>query len=337
MIALAAARLGYDVHIRTPEEDSPAARVAARATVGDWADEAAFSAFVEAVDVVTLEFENVPVDLVERIAAMVPVRPGPGALRIAQDRRLEKAFLERAGIPVAAWRPVDTARALPAAAGDVGFPCLLKSARLGYDGKGQVPLDADTDMAAAWQAMGGEAAIVEARVDFACEISVIVARMADGAMATWDPAMNRHVDRILHTSTAPAPVDPGVTAEALGLARGIATALEIVGLVAVEMFVTRDNRILVNEIAPRPHNSGHWTMDACATCQFEQLVRAVCGLPPGPTERHADAVMTNLIGEDAAGWPGLLAEPGARLHLYGKREARPGRKMGHVTRLSPRR
>jgi 5-(carboxyamino)imidazole ribonucleotide synthase len=207
---------------------------------------------------------------------------------------------------------------------------------MGYDGKGQVAVGARTDPAAAWRAMGSPRGILEAFVDFRCEVSVIVARAADGALAAYPTVENRHVNHILDTTIAPASLPPETARAAETIARDIATRLDLVGVLAVEMFVTKDGRLLVNELAPRPHNSGHWTIDACATSQFEQLVRAICGLPLGSTERHADAVMKNLIGDEVDAWQAALADPTAHLHLYGKRTTRPGRKMGHITRLVPR-
>jgi 5-(carboxyamino)imidazole ribonucleotide synthase len=213
---------------------------------------------------------------------------------------------------------------------------VLKTVRLGYDGKGQVLVTADTQPEEAWRQMGGTLGILEGFVDFRCEISVVLARAADGAVAVYPPVENRHVNHILDTTIAPASLPAETLAEAETIARRIAERLDLVGVLAVEMFVTRAGALLVNELAPRPHNSGHWTIDACVTSQFEQLVRAICGLPLGSTERHADAVMTNLIGRDVARWPEALADPQARLHLYGKNKVRPGRKMGHITRLLPR-
>jgi len=337
MIVLAAARLGYRAHIFCPQEDEPALQVVQACTVASYEDASAIAAFADAVDVVTFEFENVPAASVERLAAKVPVRPGWKALHIAQNRLREKDFLRGIGVPTAEYREIASPEALSRAARDLGNRTVLKSAMFGYDGKGQVSIKQDTDMEAAWKAMGAELGILEAYVDFASEISVIVARGLDGRMATYDPVENWHVNHILDTTIAPARIDQRLTMQAEALARHIAEALGLVGLVAVEMFVTRDGRLLVNEIAPRPHNSGHWTIDACITSQFEQLVRAVCGLPLGAAERHSDATMKNLIGDEVRDWLKLLAEPSAKLHLYGKGHARPGRKMGHVTRLTPKR
>lgn len=345
MTALAAARLGYKTHVYAPDAaDSPAAQVSAAATVAGWDDLDALERFARSVDVVTLEWENVPVATAEHLRRFTNLHPGPNVLSVAQDRIAEKSFVNRLGIATAPWRAANGADDVARAVAEIGPRCVLKSTRLGYDGKGQARLEAGGDPTAAWSAIGGGKpgveGIVEGFVTFACEVSVIVARGADGAMVAYPAVENRHKDGILDVTVAPASPDKvsaETAAEADRIARRIAEALELVGVLAVEMFVTADGAVLVNEMAPRPHNSGHWTMDACATCQFEQLVRAVCGLPLGSVERVADAEMTNLIGDDVLRWPDLLAEPGARLHLYGKAEARPGRKMGHVNRVFPRR
>ena len=336
MTALAAGALGYRCHIFTPEADSPASQVAAATTVADYEDERAIEAFAATVDVATFEFENVPVETVLAIERRVPVRPGPKALRVSQDRLVEKTFLRELGTLPAEFIAVDSPAALEAALAALGRPAVLKTARLGYDGKGQVMIDAATTVEDAWDRMGAPIGVLERFVDYACEISVVIARALDGSMRSYVPVENRHRNHILWETHAPARIAPALAAEAEALARRIAEALDIVGLLAVEMFVTRDGRVLVNEIAPRPHNSGHWTMDACVTSQFEQFVRAICGLPLGSPERHSDAVMTNLLGDEVDGWAEILEDPGAKLHLYGKGEARPGRKMGHVNRLLPR-
>jgi 5-(carboxyamino)imidazole ribonucleotide synthase len=337
MTALAAARLGYRCHVFCPEPDAPALDVVEARTIAPYDDQNAIEAFAGAIDVATFEFENVPAASVEHLAAHVPVRPGWNTLHIAQDRLREKDFLRAAGVPTVDYREATNVEALARAVRDLGRPAVLKSAQYGYDGKGQAIVRRETDLAQAWAAMGAERGIVESFIDFAAEISVIVARGVDGSNMCYVPVENRHVNHILDTSIAPAHIEDRLSMQAEALARHIATALELVGLLAVEMFVTSDGRLLVNEIAPRPHNSGHWTLDACVTSQFEQLVRAVCGLPLGSPERHSDAVMKNLIGDAAGDWLKILHEPGAKLHLYGKREARPGRKMGHVTRLTPKR
>ena len=336
MTALAAARLGYRCHIFCPESDSPAAQVATASTVAAYEDDSALARFAGSVDVVTFEFENIPAATVRAVAALKPVRPGVRALETAQERIAEKRFFERESINTAPWRPVLDFPALAGALAQIGRPALLKTVRLGYDGKGQARILGDTDLSAAWRAVGGKPCILEGLVDFEREVSVVAARGLDGTVACYDVVENRHKDGILDTTTAPAPISPVLAQTAIAMATRAAEALDLIGVLAVEMFVTRDGRLLANEMAPRPHNSGHWTMDACATSQFEQLVRAVCGLPLGDPARFADATMTNLIGDDVNAWPALVAESGARLHLYGKSEARPGRKMGHVTRLRPK-
>lgn len=336
MTAMAAARLGYKCHIYAPEKAGPASQVSAASTVAAYDDAGALEAFARAVDVVTLEFENIPVEAVRRVAKITPVFPGSDVLEVAQDRAREKSFCNGIGVATAPWAEVTDPSSLERAVGTIGRPAVLKSARFGYDGKGQAGIEATSDLSQALQTVGADRCVLEGWVDFACEISVIVARAMDGAMASWPAVENHHVSHILDTTIAPARVSAEVADRAEGIARHIAREIGLVGVLGVEMFVTRDGEVLVNELAPRPHNSGHWTIDACATSQFEQLVRAVCGLPLGSTERHSDAVMKNLIGGEVDDWPKLLAEPGARLHLYGKAETRPGRKMGHVTRLSPR-
>lgn len=336
MTVLAAARLGYRCHILTPEDDSPAAQVANRTTVAAYDDLAALRNFARAVDVITFEFENVPSESVRVMAELAPVRPCWSVLDIAQDRLSEKRFFNALGIETAPWREVGDAEGLAAAVAALGRPCILKTTRLGYDGKGQVRIDDDTDLDDAWCRMGAAIGVLEGFVDFEREISVIVARGVDGATACFDPVENRHRHHILDTTIAPAAIATDLARAAEAIARHAAEALDLIGILAVEMFVTRDGRLLVNEMAPRPHNSGHWTMDACVTDQFEQFVRAVCGLPLGSAERHSDAVMTNLIGADVEQWLAILSDPAAKLHIYGKMEARPGRKMGHVTHLQPR-
>jgi len=337
MTALAAARLGYRVHVYCPEPDSPAFHVAAASTVAAYEDREALARFAQAVDVVTFEFENVPSATAELLAALKPTRPKPRVLHICQDRLREKGFLASIGVPVTRYAEVAREEELADAVRAIGLPSVLKTARFGYDGKGQVMLRRESDLAGAWHGIGKGVGILEGFVDFSEEISVIAARGLDGAIAVYVPVENRHRNHILDTTIAPARLPAAVLAEAEALGRRIAEALGIVGLIAVEMFVTRAGKVLVNELAPRPHNSGHWTIDACLTSQFEQFLRAVCGLPLGSTERHSDAVMKNLLGDEVNAWKEILSEPAAKLHLYGKREARPGRKMGHVTRLSPRR
>ncbi len=337
MAALAAARLGYRCHIFCDAADSPAADVAARVTVAAADDPVALARFADAVDVVTLEWENLPVDSLAFLATRVAVRPGPEVLAVTQDRVAEKRFVNALGLATAPWcAATDPAGVLDATAA-LGLPAIFKTARFGYDGRGQHRLTDGTPAEAARvvAAVDGAAGIVEAVVAFACEASVIVARGLDGAAKAYPVVETIHENHILARTRVPARLPPGVAARAEAAALAIANALGVVGLLAVEMFVTNDGAVLINELAPRPHNSGHWTIDAAATSQFEQLVRAVCGLPLGNTAAIAPAETENLIGDDIAAWPGLLAEPGARVHLYGKREVRPGRKMGHVTRLLP--
>lgn len=335
MTALAAARLGYRCHIFTPEVDSPAAQVSAVTTVAGWDDEAALSAFAAAVDVITLEFENIPLASLRFLEGKAVVRPSAKVLEIGQDRINEKTFFGEFS-ETAPWRSVQSLSDLTQAVADLGRPSVLKTTRLGYDGKGQAKIDTDTDLAEAWDSLRTDAAILEGFIDFAGEISVIVARAEDGSTATYCPVANVHKNHILDTTTAPAALPPSVRDEAMRVATTAAEKLNLVGLLAVEMFLTRDGRVLVNEMAPRPHNSGHWTMDACHTDQFEQLVRAVCGLPLGDPGHFHDAVMKNLLGNDIDDWKMYLSDPRARLHLYGKAEARPGRKMGHVNFITER-
>lgn len=332
MLALAAARLGIDVHVYCPEADCPASRVAAGFTCAAYDDEAALDAFAAAVDAVTTEFENVPAATCRRLAARVPVHPGADALQIAQDRAAEKAFLNEHGIATAPWRAVEGE--IDTALAAIGTPAILKTRRLGYDGKGQVRIADPSGAAPALAAMQGAPAILEGLVDFEREISVIVARTRDGTAACYEPGENRHEDGILRETRVPAAIDAETRGAALAIAEKIAAALDYVGVLGVEMFVTPTG-LLVNEIAPRVHNTGHWTLEGCAIDQFEQQVRAVCGWPLGDPARHADAVMTNLLGDEAADWRALASSGGA-LHLYGKAEAREGRKMGHLTRLSAR-
>ena len=336
MTAQAAARLGYRSHVFCPDRDSPTAQVTDRATLSSYGDEAALARFAESIDVATYEFENIPYETVAYLAERVAVRPGPKALSVCQDRIAEKDFVSAQGIGVAPYRSVPGPDDLPAALAEIGTPAVLKSTRMGYDGKAQAMIHGPGDASGAAALIGDQPAILEGFVAFDFELSVIAARGLDGSIACYPPVENRHRDHILAETVAPASLPDAEAQEAEDIARRLIEALDMVGLLAVEMFHTKDSRLLVNELAPRPHNSGHWTMDACATSQFEQLVRAICGLPLGTVDRHSDAVMTNLIGADADGWRDLLAEPGAHLHLYGKAEARPGRKMGHVTRLTPK-
>ena len=345
MLALAAAELGYRCHIFSPEADCPASQVAAATTVADYDDHTALDRFAAAIHVATFEFENIPVAAIERVAARIGLHPGAEVLRITQDRLLEKQFAQSHGAETAPYAALSSDAELAAATRSIGAPSVLKTRRLGYDGKGQQIIKAPAAVAGsgalaaamgeAWNALGRTPCVLESFVDFTCELSVVVARNAAGQLAAYVPVENRHSRHILATTIAPAQIPPPLAARAEQLARDIAAALDIVGVLAVEMFVTRDGRLLVNELAPRVHNSGHWTIEACCTSQFEQHIRAVCGLPLGAPDRHANAVMQNLIGDDIERWPAIIADPHNKLHLYGKTEARPGRKMGHVTRLFP--
>jgi 5-(carboxyamino)imidazole ribonucleotide synthase len=337
MTALAAAELGYRSHVFATEPDSPAEQVCGAATVADYADTAALDRFAAAIDVATFEFENIPAEAVRRVAAARTVLPRPEILAITQDRLREKDFLRSIDIPTAAYREISDAAALARAMRDFGYPAVLKSVRMGYDGKGQVTLTPETRPDDAWCEMGGVIGILESFIDFVCEISVIVARGRNGAWATYPPVENQHVNHILDTTIAPARIRPETAMRAEAMARHVAEKLDLVGVLAVEMFVLPSGEVLVNELAPRPHNSGHWTLDACVTSQFEQLVRALCGLPLGSVAHHSDAVMKNLLGRDVEKWREALGDPLAKLHLYGKHEIQSGRKMGHVTRLIPHR
>ena len=334
MLAIAAARLGLRAHVYDPGAAPPAGDVAHRHTRAGFEDLAALAAFAASVDVVTVEFENVPAAAAEALAARAAVHPPPRALAVAQDRVVEKAFLNDLGIATAPWSPVDGAEDVAAGLARTGAPAILKTRRLGYDGKGQARVAAAEEGEAAFAAIGAAPAILEGRVDFSTEISVIAVRGQDGRVAAFDPGENRHRDGILHRTTVPARVPRRVAQDAVLTAGRILSALDYVGVMGVEMFVTPAG-LLVNEIAPRVHNSGHWTIEACVIDQFAAHVRAVAGWPVGDCARHSDAEMVNLIGADAADWARLAAEP-CGLHLYGKAEVRPGRKMGHVTRLAPR-
>jgi 5-(carboxyamino)imidazole ribonucleotide synthase len=338
MLALAARRMGYGVHVFSPERNSPAGRVADREWSAPYGDLDAARRFARGVDVVTLEFENIPAETVEEIRALAPVRPGLRALRTTQNRLKEKEFLRGAGFPVAPFRAVPDRASLDAAVGEVGVPAVLKTAGFGYDGKGQTGISAPEDAGAAWSALGEEA-VLEAWVDFEMEISVVGARGVDGSFAHYGAVRNTHSRHILDLTVAPAGVSPAVEGRAVEIAAGVFEELGIVGTACVEFFLADGGRLFVNEIAPRPHNSGHWTIEGAATSQFEQQLRAACGLPLGSTYRPEPAAMANLLGdlwaEGEPDWPSALAVPGASLHLYGKGEPRPGRKMGHVTALAP--
>lgn len=339
MLALAAARLGIASRIYCPDPKSPAFDVARGHVVAAYEDEAALARFADEVDVVTYEFENVPAATAAFLAARVPVRPGLAALEVAQDRLSEKTFLNGLGIPTAPFRAVDDLAGLEAALAEIGFPAVLKTRRFGYDGKGQAKIARPEDAAAALAAMNGHPAILEGWVPFAREVSILTARGLDGTLASFDVPENEHRDHILKYSRVPAHLRPATGDAARRIGEAVAVALDYVGVLAVELFVVEDGdgeRLVANEIAPRVHNSGHWTEAACLVSQFEAHIRAVAGLPLGSLRRHSDAVMENLIGHDVDRLGELFAEQGAAVHLYGKHEVRPGRKMGHVNRLANR-
>jgi len=338
MIALAAAQLGLKTVILCPEAESPAFQVSDAHVCAAYDDLEALARFAAMVDVVTYEFENVPLATAEFLAAHVPLHPGARALAVTQDRLIEKTFINGLGIETAPFAPVDDLAGLEAAVARIGRPAILKTRRFGYDGKGQVTLRPGDDLAAAFDAIGRQPAILEGFVPFEKEVSIVAARRVDDAFAAYELTQNVHRNHILHTSTVPAEVSPAAARQARAIGCAIAGALDYVGVFAVELFVVgrgTDERVVVNEIAPRVHNSGHWTQDGAITSQFEQHVRAIAGWPLGEAGRIGRVEMTNLIGDDVLAWPQILAEPGAHLHLYGKTEARAGRKMGHVNRIRP--
>jgi len=333
MLGMAAARLGLKAHIYSDEPDAPAFQVVSARTLADYGDTRALDAFADSCDVVTFEFENVPAATVAALAGRTPIFPGAHALAITQDRFDEKQFIAGLGLKTAPFTAVDCIGDAEKAFARGQAPAILKTRRLGYDGKGQAKVSNARDAVAAFRAFGQAPGILEGFVDFAFEASVVAARARDGYFAAYDPPENFHADGILRRSTVPSRLSAAQCEEAGNIARRIAEALDYVGVFAVELFVGRDGALLVNEIAPRVHNSGHWTLEACVTSQFEQHIRAVAGWLLGDPSRHSDAVMENLIGDEAADWQRLAAGGGA-LHLYGKSEIRPGRKMGHITRLT---
>ncbi len=337
MSALAAARLGFRCHVLTDDAHGPAAQVAASVTLGGHDDPAVLRRFADAVDVVTFEFENISADGLDLLASLRPVRPSGEVLRTSQDRIAEKRMLQAAGARTTPWQLVTDRVSLDAAAQALGLPLVLKTTRLGYDGRGQAVIHDAAGMDPALLRLQPHPLVAEQLVPFACELSVMVARGLDGAIRTFDTVQNHHRDHILDVTLAPAPI-PNQTAQAAqAIAAAIAGHLGLVGLLGVELFLDGDGGLLVNEIAPRPHNSGHWTLDACPASQFEMHIRAVAGLPLPEAVRHSDAVMKNLVGPEAVAlWPAILRTGGLLPHLYGKSEARPGRKMGHVNRLFPR-
>jgi len=335
MLALAAGELGLNCHIYCPAEDSPAFDVARGVTCAPYEDEDALAAFAEAVDVVTYEFENVPDKTASFLSERLAVHPNAQVLATTQDRLVEKTFLQENGFAVAPFAKVDSVEDLEAAIVKIGVPAVLKTRRFGYDGKGQTVISDTSDLAGAYAEIGNSPAILEARIDLEREVSVICARAQGGQIATFDIAENVHQNHILHTTTVPASLALGMLEEARAIGSKVAAALDYVGVLAVELFVERDGALLVNEIAPRVHNSGHWTQDGCLISQFEQHIRAVAGWPLGSAARHSNVLMTNLLGDDIHNWRQLAAEPDVRFHDYGKSEARQGRKMGHINRIFP--
>ncbi len=340
MAAIEARKMGYRVHVYDPASEPPAAQGADLAVQAPFDDLDQLRKFLEPIDVATFEFENIPADFLHQAAAVRPVHPSPEVLLICQNREREKRFLSEKGFPVAPYAVVTSAEELDEALNNrIGRPAVLKTAAFGYDGKGQVKIGDGDDARAVWEDFGNPRGVLEAWVPFTAELSAICAVSANGETAVFPVAENQHERHILDVSIAPARLDAPVQEEAARIAKEIARALGVIGLVAVEFFLTGDGRLLVNELAPRPHNSGHYTFDGCMTSQFEQQVRAVCGLPLGSTALLAPTVMVNLLGDlwrnGEPDWNQVLQNPNAKLHLYGKREARPGRKMGHFCVLGP--
>lgn len=333
MLAIAAAEMGYHAHIYCPEKDSPASEVARFCTIGEYNDMESLSRFAKSVGVVTYEFENIPAAPVVEIAKHVNVFPSPHILATMQHRVLEKKAINAMGIATAPFAAVSSLKELRDAARIIGFPSVLKTARMGYDGKGQIILRNERELENSTIIEPESSYILEGFIDFTMEISVIAARDMQGNIQCYCPVQNIHKNHILAETIVPAAMPANLTSEAQSIACRIADGLDLVGLLAIEMFVTNDHKILVNEIAPRPHNSGHWTIDAAITSQFEQTIRAVCGLPLGNPERLCDARMINLIGDDINDWQSYTMKENAKLHLYGKKEVKLGRKMGHVTFL----
>ena len=333
MLSVAAARLGFKCHIFEPGNEPPAGQTAHRVTTATYEDKDALIAFAKSVDVVTYEFENIPTEALDTIEAIVPIRPGREALRVSQDRLTEKKYLQALGLQVAPFAEVSDKGSMSKATAQVGTPSILKTRRFGYDGKGQVRLKAAEDATTALADIQGAPAILEGFVNFSHEVSVIAARSSTGEVACYDPGENVHRDGILHTTTVPARLSASQRTDAVLIAAKILNALEYVGVLGVELFVTPAG-LIVNEIAPRVHNSGHWTQNGCAVDQFEQHIRAVVGWPLGDGSRHADVTMENLIGDDMDQVPQIAREANAALHLYGKADVKPGRKMGHVNRVT---
>lgn len=337
MLGQVARRMGYRVNVLAPGKDNPAGQIANLAIDADFTPPLT-GTFAKGVQVVTYEFENIPLEAVEAAAERAPVRPGLRALEIGQNRRLEKAFFADLGLPVTPTREVASAEACRQAMEELGGPCVLKTEGQGYDGKGQAVLEGPDDVETAWRALGEAAGVLERQVDLACEVSVVAARGADGSFRDYGVFENDHADHVLDVTAIGAPVSAEVAEQAVAAARRVGEALDVVGTYCLEFFVDRDGVLLVNELAPRPHNSGHLTIEAATTCQFEQQLRAICGLPLGETGFHAQAAMANVLGDlwahGTPAWDAALGVPGVKLHVYGKREARPGRKMGHLTAVA---
>jgi len=338
MFGIAARRMGYSVHAFEPQPDSPAGQISDVEINAAYTDSVALESFARGVDVVSFEFENIPRSAIEVAERVRTVRPRGEVLHICQNREREKMFLRANGFPHAPFEVVDSAESLEAALQRRGTLSVLKTADFGYDGKGQIKLEGVVDGNAVWEKFGAPRGVLEQWIPFEAELSVVVARGVDGATVAFPPAENIHKNHILDLSIVPAQFSPGISEEAIRIACAIASALDVVGLLAVEFFLTREGKLMVNELAPRPHNSGHYTFDACVTSQFEQQLRAVCGLPLGSPDLLSPVVMWNLLGDlwknGEPDWNVILSEPRARLHLYGKAEARPGRKMGHVCVLA---
>jgi 5-(carboxyamino)imidazole ribonucleotide synthase len=337
MFAIAARRMGYRVHTYSPDTDTPTGQVSDVEITGSYSDLDRVCEFARNVSVVTFEFENVPAETAAACAGYACVRPAGAVLHTTQHRLREKTFLRNSGLPVTRFAEVNAQADLEEAIASVGCPSVLKTAGYGYDGKGQIRIGNDAQAVEAWDALGRVPAVLEAFVDFECELSVVAARGADGTFAHYGAVKNEHSRHILDVTTAPAPIDERIARQAVEIARAVLEKLDVVGVLCVEFFLTRDGRLLINELAPRPHNSGHFTFDASVTSQFEQQLRAVCGLPLGSTEQLRPAAMANILGDLwAAGepdWSAACAFPHVKLHLYGKMEPRPGRKMGHLTAL----
>ncbi len=338
MIAIAARRMGYRVHTLSPEADSPTGQVADREVVASYDDVEAVKRFAGDVDVITLEFENISAVCVDAASPIAPVRPKGSVLHTTQNRLREKTFLAENGFPVAPFRHISTKEELANGVDEIGTPAVLKTAGFGYDGKGQVRIETENDVEGAWSSLTGQEAVLEAFIDFDLELSVVAARGLTGDFSHYGTVENKHSRHILDLTTAPADVSGAINVTAVNLTRRVFDALDVVGVACVEYFLDRDKNLIINEIAPRVHNSGHFTFDACVTSQFEQQVRAVCGLPLGSTEQPRPAAMANLLGDlwknGEPNWAAALAIPEVKLHLYGKQEPRPGRKMGHLTAMA---